>query len=293
MPTDHPIFEYFVHLTEQASNAIFRILGNRYMPHPGILGTIEIFRAIEDCRTGLGKAMLKKMAPKGWDIHDKRIDQSEYKAFPIVTSKADRVLNKAVRYALDQQEQVAGTDHLLLALIDTPDTAFTSMGEIFSFRVAPVREQLRSHLGLDSGIKPAMRAYDLCVRIERDMKYSIIRRLMKKHGDHWWVAGVPEKIRKKCAERREEEACELEVEAYFDLIDLREIIKSNWDEFKQALRSGKQEPNKEKATAWMAKMNKIRNAVMHPSKREINADDIETLQESYNDAQKFCAKIDE
>lgn len=299
MTQDHPFLQHMLQLTEQASSAIFRIIGNQYMPHPGVLGSIELSRAIEDCRTGVGKEMLKKLTFKGWDIRHPKIDKSEYKEFiepkelPLITKKAQRILHKAARFALDQKEQYAGIDHLLLALLDTPDTGFTSLSEIFKFKETAVREQLRSHLGLDSGIKPAMQAYDLCARIERDLKFTIIEFLKKLHGENWWPMGIPVKTRKRCSEIREEEGCVLDVESYLYLTDLRDIVMSNWNRFLPAMQSKGKSENKEKATAWMAKIGPIRNAVMHPGKREITIEDINELKDANNKTQAFCARITE
>lgn len=302
MQGESPLIQLVSRLTEQASDAIWRVLKNRYMPHPYTLGTLEIFRALESCRTGVAKPLLKQLASKGWNITNPKLDTSEYqpriepppKEFTI-TEKGKRVLEKAIKYAKEQQELLAGTDHLLLALIAIPDSAFASMVELYRMDTGKARELLRKHLALDGGIKPALRAYDFCARIERDLKHAIIAGLKRKYGDNvWWVRGVPVSIRKKCAEIREEEGCVLDIEAYLYLISFKEIVTFNWKAFGQAMeRATRSKKGKEAATDWIIKINPIRNAVMHPSKREISADDIEELQTAYNVTQAFCALIEE
>ncbi len=142
----------------------------------------------------------------------------------------------------------------------------------------------------DGGRRSNVQAYEWCSRIERDLAFAIIRVLKRIHGDdEWWVNGVPLGVRQKCVHRMEEEGCPLPKESYFELIDYREIARSNWGHFQQAT------PCQSKASAlsWVAGINSIRNAVMHPAKRDITAEDIERLKKAHYETQKYLAKLEE
>ncbi len=83
-------------------------------------------------------------------------------------------------------------------------------------------------------------------------------------GEEWWFSGVPQKIRLKASQRREEDQGKRgNKEAYFDLIDYREIIKHNWSLFSELLSFD--HGSKDRRTEWISKVNDIRKRVMHAS----------------------------
>lgn len=85
--------------------------------------------------------------------------------------------------------------------------------------------------------------------------------------DAWWREGVPLKIRKSCACRLEEdeEPCTSPY-SYTHITDLSDIIKSNWNIFQRVVPE-KYRPNKKLLESDFRRLNKIRNAVMHPVKQ--------------------------
>lgn len=54
-------------------------------------------------------------------------------------------------------------------------------------------------------------------------------------------------------------------EAYFDLIDYRNIALANWTIFQNLLGFGKKNESKDKQTRWMVEVNECRNQVAHAS----------------------------
>jgi hypothetical protein len=72
-------------------------------------------------------------------------------------------------------------------------------------------------------------------------------------------------IRKKCAERREEEDGQFPVHAYLDLIDLKKIMEKHFALFDAAFREvGRTGGRKE--LEWLETLNKLRRFVGHPLK---------------------------
>jgi hypothetical protein len=86
-------------------------------------------------------------------------------------------------------------------------------------------------------------------------------------AETWWYSGVPPQIRKKAAERFEEEKGKGKKEGYVDLIDLRTIVVSNWPLFQDSLGFGRS-GNKDAKTDWMHKLNEARKIVMHGTKQQ-------------------------
>ncbi len=80
---------------------------------------------------------------------------------------------------------------------------------------------------------------------------------------------VREQIRKKCAERQEEEKNELLKEAYLDLTDIKQILRDNWEVFEQSFRSVGFTGSKDRALDWMDRLNRLRRMSAHPGKQEV------------------------
>jgi hypothetical protein len=76
--------------------------------------------------------------------------------------------------------------------------------------------------------------YKRVANIERRLHSYIKDTLKSELGESdkdWWIKGVPLKIRQKCAERQEEDSLRDERFNYTDILDLQQIIDSNWGLF--------------------------------------------------------------
>lgn len=107
-------------------------------------------------------------------------------------------------------------------------------------------------------------AYELIHRIELLLKEKVVSSLTNAYGKAWWYEGVPEDVRTKASTRLEQEKGKGERQDHLDLLDYRAIARANWDVFHSILEYDGR--GKEKGTAWIAKLNEVRKAVMHPSK---------------------------
>lgn len=114
-------------------------------------------------------------------------------------------------------------------------------------------------------------AYRLIVDLEKRLFNFILGTLKLEFGNGkdelWWYSAVPPQIRKKAAERLEEEKGKGKKENYLDLIDLRTIVLNNWSLFQDSMGFGKS-GNKEAKTDWMHKLNESRKIVMHGTKQQ-------------------------
>jgi len=123
-------------------------------------------------------------------------------------------------------------------------------------------------------------AFPLIQSIEQLLQRHVVETLKHEYvgEDSWWYDGVPDSIRKKCVERREDARGAGKLEHYFDLLDYKAVIRNNWALFKDSMAyDGK---GKERGTSWIGKVNDIRRIVMHPSKRRyVSLNDLETLRE--------------
>jgi hypothetical protein len=82
--------------------------------------------------------------------------------------------------------------------------------------------------------------------------------------NEWWRQGVPEKVRAKCAERRELDTdAYVEPYGYTDLLDLSKILDFSWKHFCDTLPK-RLRSNKGQFLAGFRRLNSIRNRVMHP-----------------------------
>lgn len=105
------------------------------------------------------------------------------------------------------------------------------------------------------------------VRVRLERKFGL--------GEHgWWSNGIPHNIQEKCASRRKEddEPCE-EPYSYTTLIELWEVIRRRWDVFESGVPK-EYRANQEQLKKHFLRLNRIRNAVMHPVKeRKWSEDD--------------------
>ncbi len=112
----------------------------------------------------------------------------------------------------------------------------------------------------------AAKAFNLVDRIERSLVDFVVQRLKGELKD-WWTDGIPLPIRKKCAERAEEEGNKIVKAAYLDLLDVKTILEKNWRLFENDLALVGWAGGKASALAWMIDLNDIRKNVMHPVRR--------------------------
>ncbi len=114
-------------------------------------------------------------------------------------------------------------------------------------------------------------AYRVIVDVEKRLFGFVFETLKSEFGDDeaetWWFSGVPPQIRKKAAERFEEDKGKGKKENYLDLIDLRSIVTNNWPLFKDVIGFGRS-GNKDAKTDWMHKLNEARKSVMHGTKQQ-------------------------
>ena len=105
-------------------------------------------------------------------------------------------------------------------------------------------------------------------RIEVALQKTIVEELKDNFGDEtnqWWFNGVPKNLRKKVSDRHEDDDGKRGGEEYyFELIDYRDIITSNWNIFEKLFAYG-ESGNKDKRTKWLVEINELRRIVSHPS----------------------------
>lgn len=113
-------------------------------------------------------------------------------------------------------------------------------------------------------------------RLEINLHRQIQQSLVVRYGDDekgWWRQGVPETVRLKCQERREkdpEEPCT--AYGYTDLLDLGKIIENQWSLFKDQLPPS-YAGNRRTLLDHLARLNRIRNKVMHPVRGVVPCED--------------------
>jgi hypothetical protein len=81
----------------------------------------------------------------------------------------------------------------------------------------------------------------------------------------WWRQGVPAEIRKACVQSREDDPDPVHVFAYTTLIHLAKIIDHHWRLFSERL-PPQLAHDKKRLSHDFARLNSLRNAVMHPVK---------------------------
>lgn len=114
----------------------------------------------------------------------------------------------------------------------------------------------------------AAELYELTSESEKILIKFLLTRL-KSTGSDWWVQRIREPIRKKCAERQEEEKNKHSKEAYLDLTDIKQVLRDNRGVFEQSLRSAGFTGSKDKALEWMDRLNRLRRMSAHPAKQEV------------------------
>ena len=106
---------------------------------------------------------------------------------------------------------------------------------------------------------------------------------------------MPKAIRLEVAKRQENDDNHRGArEAYFDLIDYRNIAQANWTIFQNLLGRGKKNESKDKQTKWMSEVNEIRNQVAHASSGVmLRADSLSRLEDYEGWLQRKLEKVDD
>ena len=147
--------------------------------------------------------------------------------------------------------------------------------------------QLRNRLpGFEpAGLKKYLRSHDEAGTAEaaghiRDIQQRLFAyvtgSLRKELGDaSWWWDGVPSSIKSRCAQARDADNAERARESYLYLIDYREICLANWNLMKEAISLGaKNRDNKRQNTAWIKRLNDLRNVTAHPERGPLDTQDV-------------------
>jgi hypothetical protein len=108
--------------------------------------------------------------------------------------------------------------------------------------------------------------YEDLRRIEITVHDKICRALIEQYGEGesgWWRKGVPERVRIKCQERREEDQDEpCDPFCYSDLLDLAAILEDQWSLLKNLF--PEYAANRRQLLKDLRQFNRLRNKVMHP-----------------------------
>ena len=143
-----------------------------------------------------------------------------------------------------------------------------------------------------TGLKEAMeleaaetnkRAYEIIGRLEAKLHEFVVGTIKSEFGESsWWFGGIPQRVRKKTDDKfDDDEGRRGSKDAYFELLDYREIAQNNWELFKEYLGHGS--GGKDKQTHWLVEVNDIRKGVMHPSAGVVLGFDELTLLEEYEE----------
>ena len=109
--------------------------------------------------------------------------------------------------------------------------------------------------------------YELLREFELGLHGFLKQVLVGKLGagrEGWWLQGVPQQVRSKCA-MRSEEIGQVEVDLWkmTDLLDLWDVMEKQWKVFGQLFRAP-DTPGKRELASDFRRINEVRNRVMHP-----------------------------
>jgi len=127
--------------------------------------------------------------------------------------------------------------------------------------------------------------YEFITGTERLLHERIKEVLVARFGAEeggWWRQGVPEKVRVNCAENRERDSDgDAEPYAYTTFIQLSEILDKQWALFQERLPK-EVVTDKKVMLKDLARLNGIRNRVMHPTRlHKITDEDFEFAREMH------------
>ncbi len=121
-------------------------------------------------------------------------------------------------------------------------------------------------------IKMPQVPFEKISKIERSLHKFIentLKREFVNSDQEWWVKGIPMTVRRDCAQRREEDDQKQNLYNYTYLIDLQSILNKNWALFEANFQNvSKQCKSKNEFLNNLAKLNEIRNFIMHPVRQQ-------------------------
>jgi len=117
--------------------------------------------------------------------------------------------------------------------------------------------------------RPCDTPEDRCNRIEINLT-DFVFGVLKACGSDWWNAFVPEKIRQKCTQRRDQERGRFPAKAYCDLIDLKTVMEKNWQLYGPVFQLVLGGGTKNASLRWLNELNELRRLVGHPLKKHVS-----------------------
>lgn len=136
------------------------------------------------------------------------------------------------------------------------------------FSVSPDRRNLDATMRRwwEDAIHALGDMYEDLRRIEITVHQKISKTLIQQYGkgeSGWWRKGVPERVRIKCQERREQDPDEpCDPFCYSDLLDLAAIFENQWTLLKNLFPEYAE--NRKQLLKDLRQLNCLRNKVMHP-----------------------------
>jgi exopolyphosphatase/pppGpp-phosphohydrolase len=136
----------------------------------------------------------------------------------------------------------------------------------------------------DGAVSLAAEAEGLLKEIETSVAEYVLTTLKGSTQGNWWYERVPENLRGTCVLRREQEKGKHPSEAYFDLIDFKVLIESNWPHFEAAFQAAGYKRGKKDALAWLDRVNELRKVRAHPVRQFVSGesfsrDDVDFLRD--------------
>lgn len=140
-------------------------------------------------------------------------------------------------------------------------------GSLFADSLMGFNKAFASNLlrWLKQGAQNEPSPVDLVRQIEENLLITL-QSILGRNFEDWWRTAVPEAIRVECSARQERAKTILPKHAYLDLLDYKRIIEYNWNRFEAALCEVGWKGGKQKALAWLDRLNDIRNIVAHPTR---------------------------
>ena len=214
----------------------------------GVTVAVMVLRSVVD-HVDQGKVKLTSQSPK--DIVKRLQPYADALGRHLASMTQDQRV--AFRSLRGVQGQTAGMRHAQASLRgEFPTFNPDGLGDFLE------REQARTN----------DKAMSLIGQIERLLNRIVVSILHEHFGleaDRWWYEGVPKSVRTPVSELQEDDKNQRgSKEAYFNLIHYRVIAMDNWDLFGDLL-SDTKSGNKERRTAWIARINEIRKVAAHSS----------------------------
>ncbi len=132
------------------------------------------------------------------------------------------------------------------------------------FAVNILRRVCGNRTSMFSPVSP----YDLYKHIEVNMARTVVEFLQFHNPSKWWQELVPEKVRENCETRMKTEKRNLPPQAYFMFIELKAVLKNNWQIFATTFSRAGKSGGANKCLEFMDRVNEIRKLVAHPVKED-------------------------